>query len=98
MKKMFKKQAAILIFLALGIVSYIHGCPLAFKIENDQAVVVDCNSKFVGELIIPVKFQGKPVTAIGKNAFLRCRELTSVTITNGVKSIVNLPECSSTTP
>ena len=78
MKQMFKKQAAMLTLLALGIVSSIHGSPLAFKIENDQAVVVGCNSKFEGELIIPGKFQGKPVTAIGKNAFWRCRELTSV--------------------
>ena len=66
MKQMFKKQAAMLTLLALGIVSSIHGSPLAFKIENDQAAVVGCNSKFAGELIIPGKFQGKPVTAIEK--------------------------------
>ena len=76
-----------LTLLALGIVSSIHGSPLAFKIENDHAGVVGCNSKFEGELIIPGKFQGKPVTAIGKNAFWRCRELTSVTLPNGVNSI-----------
>ena len=58
MKQMFKKQAAMLTLLALVIVSSIHGSPLAFKIENDQAVVVGCNSKFEGELIIPGKFQG----------------------------------------
>ena len=67
---MFKKQAAMLTLLALGIVSSIHGNPLAFKIENDQAVVVGCNSKFEGELIIPGKFQGKPVTVIGKKCVL----------------------------
>ena len=32
--------------------------------------MVGCNSKFAGELIIPGKFQGKPVTAIEKKCVL----------------------------
>ena len=39
------------------------------------------------EIVIPSTYNGKPVKAIGENAFLDCSSLTSVTIPDGVTSI-----------
>ena len=40
-----------------------------------------------GEVTIPSKIKGKPVTSIGRQAFRDCQHLRSVTIPQGVKSI-----------
>lgn len=45
--------------------------------------------QYKGDVVIPEKYKGMPVTAIGDSAFLLCEELTSVTIPEGIKSIGN---------
>jgi len=40
-----------------------------------------------GDVMLPERHEGKPVVAIGDRAFLRCEDLTSVTIPNSMRSI-----------
>ncbi len=50
--------------------------------------VTDCDTSISGALTIPSEYNGKPVTAIGDNAFSNCTSLTSVEILpDSVKTI-----------
>ena len=58
-------------------------------VNSDTGVTI---TKYVGEnnkVIIPDTIDGKPVTAIGDNAFNSCFDIKSVTIPNSVTSIGN---------
>ena len=54
---------------------------------GDGYVVVTSNSNVSGEITIPETYSGKPVVEIGRDAFLNCTDLTSITIPDSVKSI-----------
>lgn len=54
---------------------------------GDGYVVVYCNPSASGALTIPGTHNGKPVVEIGREAFLNCTGLTSVTIPDSVKTI-----------
>lgn len=45
------------------------------------------SSETFGTLVIPSRIDGRPVTAIGNGAFMRCEGLTSVTIPDSVTAI-----------
>ena len=60
---------------------------LKYEIKGDTVTITRCAEDASGELIIPAIIEGKPVTSIGKRAFLQCYSLTSITIGNGVTSI-----------
>ncbi|MDB4761254.1 leucine-rich repeat domain-containing protein [Akkermansiaceae bacterium] len=60
---------------------------LKYKIEGDTVTITDCDEKALGDLIIPAKIEGKPVTSIGDYAFRGCTSMTSITIPDGVTSI-----------
>ena len=62
---------------------------LTFTLTYDGVsyIVSDCNEKASGELVIPNKYDNKPVTAISDSAFEDCTGLTSVTIPGSIKSI-----------
>ncbi len=49
--------------------------------------VAYCNEYASGSLTIPSTYNGKPVTQIGRSAFLNCANLTSIIIPNSVTSI-----------
>ena len=58
-----------------------------YSIYNGEATITDFNTSISGQITIPNKLGGYPVTSIGDGAFEDCRYLTSVTIPNGVTSI-----------
>ena len=60
---------------------------LKYEIKGDAVTITGCAEDASGELIIPAKIEGKPVTSIGKRAFSQCYSLTSITIPDGVTSI-----------
>ena len=61
---------------------------LAYKLLDDDTYEVSVGTaKEAIEIVIPSKYNGKPVTSIGYEAFKNCTGLTSVTIGNGVESI-----------
>ena len=59
---------------------------LKYEIEGDTVTITGCDKKALGDLIIPAKIEGKPVTSIGDLTFASFRSLTSITIPDGVTS------------
>ncbi len=58
-----------------------------YKVTDNKATIVKCNTDVSGAITIPSKLGGYPVTAIGERAFEDCKKMTAVTIPNGVTSI-----------
>ena len=58
-----------------------------FYVENNECSVKSLRDKKYTEIIIPKKYQGKPVTTIGDDAFNGCKSLTRVMIPPGVTTI-----------
>ena len=62
---------------------------LTFKLNTDgeSYSVSDCNFLASGKLVIPATYNGKPVTAIGYEAFRGCSQMTSISIPSTVSRI-----------
>ncbi len=60
---------------------------LKYEIEGDAVTITGCDKKALGDLIIPAKIEGKPITSIGNSAFQSSTNLTSITIPDSVISI-----------
>lgn len=60
---------------------------LTYQKYSDHIKISDCYSSAEGDLVIPSKIDGLPVTSIGDNAFCGCYNLNSITISYNVTSI-----------
>lgn len=58
-----------------------------YTVSNDEAIITDCDTSASGEIVIPDKLGGSPVTTIASYAFLNCTDLTSITIPESVNKI-----------
>lgn len=58
-----------------------------YEIENGEVTITDCDPSLSGDIVIPKKLGGIPVTAIGDKAFYYCNSITSVTIDDNIKTI-----------
>ncbi len=60
---------------------------LTFSVYPDKAVVIYCERSKEGAVEIPAEVKGVPVTVIAAESFYTCKNLTSVTIPDGVIEI-----------
>ena len=61
---------------------------LTYEVKNDGTIkITDCSENASGALTIPSTIDGKKVTSIGVYAFEECKNLTDITIPEGVTSI-----------
>ena len=61
---------------------------LKFKLlENDCYEVIGVENRQADSILIPSTYNGKPVVSIGERAFLYCKKLTNLIISDGVTSI-----------
>ena len=58
-----------------------------FSVKDNECSVKSLREKKYTEIKIPEKYQGKPVTSIGDEAFIGCKSLTSVMIPSNVTTI-----------
>ena len=65
----------------------VNGYTWTYEVSGDSVSFEGISPKPNGALTIPSTLGGKPVTNIGVGAFYYCSSLTSVTISEGVKSI-----------
>ncbi|MGA0409535.1 MAG: leucine-rich repeat protein, partial [Limisphaerales bacterium] len=60
---------------------------LSYYIDKGKVIITDCETTASGDLVIPERIEGLPVTAIGTRAFSGCSNLVSILVPNGVKVI-----------
>ncbi len=62
---------------------------LAYKLNEEETAytVTGIGTATDAEIVIPVFYEGLPVTSIGSSAFENCKSLTSITISEGITSI-----------
>lgn len=58
-----------------------------YEVYNGEATITDVDESISGDVTIPSKLGGYPVTTIGDYAFYRCVSLTSVTIPDSITTI-----------
>lgn len=62
---------------------------LRYRISDidGQVTITDCDASVAGEVVIPEKIDGFPVTGIGERAFRDCGNLTAITVPDSVTRI-----------
>lgn len=91
-----KKTCSIFLLMAMIIsISSIVSIPayaatsgyLTYTVANEEVTITDCDPEISGDYDIPEYLGGYPVTVIGKEAFMNCNRLDSVTIPDNVRAI-----------
>ena len=60
---------------------------LSYEITNGTVTITDCDTSFIGYMVLPDTIEGLPVTKIGERAFAGCRNLYKITLGNYVTTI-----------
>ena len=60
---------------------------LTYAVHPASITITDCKDEASGAIVIPATIEGKPVTAIGNDAFDFCVSVTGITLPAGVTSI-----------
>lgn len=60
---------------------------LTVQFFGNSCIITGCDKTAEGELIVPAEISGRTVTAIGEDAFSRCKLLTDITLPQGVTEI-----------
>lgn len=68
-------------------------CCFTYSVTNNQITITSCDVNIAGDIEVPSKFNGYPVTAIGQSAFQNCNGLISITIPSSVKTLENYAFC-----
>ena len=58
-----------------------------YTVSDEEATITGVVNVISGDIVIPSTLGGYPVTKIADSAFYSCRDITSVTIPDGIKSI-----------
>ena len=87
-KRLFSLLLSVLLVLALipG-AAFAADTGLYFTVTDGEAALTETSWKLSGDVTIPAAYQGAPVTSIADDAFEARREVTSVTVPEGVKTI-----------
>lgn len=80
-------KLAVVLFCAVNTASAQTFGNFGYKVIDGSVTIIDYPDDAIGPVVIPDSIDGKPVTAIGDDAFDFCTAVTSVTIPAGVTSI-----------
>ena len=61
----------------------------SYTVENGEATIIGCEKNKEGAITVPSTLGGYPVTSIAYGAFMSCKNITSVVIPEGIKTISN---------
>ena len=96
MRKSITKTLSLLLAVVVLLCAVPFAAPMAsaktsgvytYIVENKQAVISGCKDTVKGNLTLPSKLGGYPVTRISGTAFYHCNKLTGVRISDSIKTI-----------
>ena len=62
--------------------------PYIYTVKDGEAIITGVTDKKIKQAEIPAELKGNKVVAIGESAFADCEKLKTVTVPEGVESIV----------
>ena len=63
--------------------------PYTYTVEDGKATIIKFDKNFEGKVEIPPTLGGYPVTSIGKDAFIGCKQITNVEMPDSITTIGN---------
>ena len=92
MKKVFSTLLALTVILSLSPVFAVTSMAeesgiWQYEVSGGEATITGVDFSVSGEVVVPSRLGGYPVTAIGDYAFYLCEDLTKITVSENVTSI-----------